>query len=339
MSVHLHTGDCLDVLATLDADSIDADVCDPPYGLSFMSASWDHEVPGPDHWRAALRVLKPGAHLLAFGGTRTFHRLTCAIEDAGFEIRDCLQWLYGQGFPKSHNGPWGGTALKPAWEPIILARKPLGGTVASNHAAFGAGGLNIDACRIATDWSDRSEAWKRSGHSAKPDAEKIAAPPGTGINCHPAGRWPANVLLDSDAARMLDEHSGELASGFMAAGTKRNGLGYEGAAGDTVRSSTIADRGGASRFFYCGKATRVERGDGNDHPTVKPVELMRYLVRLITPIGGTVLDQYMGSGSTGVAAVAEGRSFVGIDLDPSHVETARRRIESKAPLFALEAAE
>src|SRR3989304_2349138 len=141
-------GDCLDVLKTLEPGSVDAVVTDPPYGLGFMGKDWDHGVPGVHFWTAALRVAKPGAHLLAFGGTRTFHRLTCAIEDAGWEVRDCLMWLYGQGFPKSLNGPWGGTALKPAWEPILMARKSLGGTVAANVEKWGTGGLNIGECRL-----------------------------------------------------------------------------------------------------------------------------------------------------------------------------------------------
>jgi hypothetical protein len=148
MSANVLCGDCLVVMPTLDAESVDAIVCDPPYGLKFMGKAWDHGVPGRPFWSAALRVAKPGAHLVAFGGTRTFHRLTCAIEDAGWEIRDVLSWLYGSGFPKSHNGPWGGTALKPAWEPIVLARKPLVGTVAANVAQHGTGALNIDGCRV-----------------------------------------------------------------------------------------------------------------------------------------------------------------------------------------------
>ena len=150
MSNKLHHGDCLEVMPTLDADSVDAIISDPPYGLSFMGKAWDHGVPGEVFWREALRVAKPGAHLLAFGGTRTFHRLTVAIEDAGWEIRDCVMWVYGSGFPKSHNGEWGGTALKPAWEPIIVARKPLIGTVAANVLAHGTGGINVDACRVGS---------------------------------------------------------------------------------------------------------------------------------------------------------------------------------------------
>lgn len=394
----LHLGDCRTVLASLPTDSFDSVVTDPPYELGFMGKAWDKSGVAfdPETWRAVLRVAKPGAMLLAFGGTRTFHRLTCAIEDAGFEIRDCLMWLYGQGFPKSHNGAWGGTALKPGWEPIVMARKPLVGTVAANFEEHGTGGLDVDGCRIFTDWSERSEAWKASGHSAKPDAEKIAAPPGQGINCHPAGRWPANVLLehadgcecvgtkrvkgtnvpgmdrgsalgrmnddgwqakerkptsfvDADGTeevadwrcvdgcpvRVLDEQSGELSTHRGSIKPGHAALGYGGGNGSAREVRT--DRGGASRFFYCGKATRKERGEGNDHPTVKPVELLRYLVRLVTPGGGTVLDPFMGSGSTGLAAIAEGRGFVGVELLEKHIEIARRRIEQAAPLLARSA--
>jgi hypothetical protein len=160
-------GDCRDVMRTLMPESIDAIVCDPPYGLKFMGKAWDHGVPGRVFWRRALRVARPGAYLLAFGGTRTHHRLMCAIEDAGWEIRDCLMWLYGTGFPKSHNGPWGGTALKPAWEPIILARKPFTGTVAANVQRYGTGALNINACRIGTDGGTSGTA---SGDGPKPSA-------------------------------------------------------------------------------------------------------------------------------------------------------------------------
>lgn len=428
MRVDLHLGDCVDILATLPESTLDSVVSDPPYGLSFMQSTWDHDVPGPDYWAAALRVAKPGAQLVAFGGTRTFHRLACAIEDAGWEIRDdvlrlleqagvfgefyaslddhqrklfdrafpsdaLMAWVYGQGFPKSHNGPWGGTALKPAWEPIVLARKPLAGTVAVNHAKHRTGGLNIDGCRIFTDWSERSEAWKASGHSAKPDADKIAAPPGQGINCHPAGRWPANVLLehhvdcelvgmkrvksanqpgrgqDADArawsedggwkrqpgaaadrsaelapggieevadwrcvegcpVRMLDEQSGDAGAAARASGAQLvGGSGFCNRGKNRGGAPFYADRGGASRFFYCSKATRRERGEGNDHPTVKPLDLMRYLVRLVTPAGGVVLDPFMGSGSTGLAAVAEGRGFVGIENVEKHYRIARCRID------------
>jgi hypothetical protein len=271
-------GDCIEVMAELPEASVDAIVTDPPYGLGFMGKRWDALPPGEDVAREALRVLKPGGHLLAFGGTRTYHRLACAVEDAGFEIRDTICWLYGSGFPKSldvskaidkaagaerevvgekvapkgkthaelHGARSGragggimgdavpvarnselvtapataeaaewdgwGTALKPAHEPVVVARKPLVGTVAANVAEHGTGALNIDGCRIEADWSERSEAWKRSGRSAKPDADKIAAPPGIGIDTS-KGRWPANVVLDEEAAGMLDEQTGDRPSG------------------------------------------------------------------------------------------------------------------------------
>jgi site-specific DNA-methyltransferase (adenine-specific) len=406
MSTLLH-GDCRLVLPTLAENSIDSVVCDPPYELGFMGRSWDStgvafEVP---MWKQVLRVAKPGARLLAFGGTRTFHRLTCAIEDAGWEIRDCLMWLYGQGFPKSHNGEWGGTALKPGWEPIILARKPLSGTVAETFAEHGTGALNIDASRIYTDWSERPESWKASGHSAKPGAEKIAAPPGTGINCHPAGRWPANVLLthaedcervgtkrvkgaapagpaagsrahgavfaqdtftkgmnngsrvqhvDADgteeveawdcvegcSVRTLDDQSGTSKDGVAVQRNRDGGVhnsilgAMRKPAGEDV---TFGTKGGASRFFYCGKATKRDRGEGNKHPTVKPTKLLEYLIPLITPPRGVVLDHFMGSGSTGVAARRHGFGFVGIELGEAHLATATRRIREVDPLLARSA--
>ena len=421
MTYTLHTGDCREVMATLAAESVDAIVCDPPYGLSFMGKGWDYGVPGVDFWVEALRVLKPGGHLIAFGGTRTYHRLAVAIEDAGFEVRDCLMWLYGSGFPKSldvskatdkqngkqrrpqylrftewmrstgitakqineitdsfmgshyltdreqpavptdemfsklrphlptvpddieelvrmrtveaenfkrrgfyetstgglHGGSgntvgsftgkqalpnpvtdlakewhgWG-TALKPAYEPVILARKPLRGTVADNVAQWGVGGLNIDGCRVGDE----------------------------------GGRWPANVILDEEAAAALDAQR---------------------------------EVNGASRFFYTAKASRSEREAGldgvekikldigdespsggswerrdgrtsaqraNHHPTVKPIALMRYMIRLVAPRGAVVLDPFMGSGSTGCAAMVEGMQFIGIDITPEYVDIARRRI-------------
>ena len=317
MNYTLHTGDCRDVMATLPAESVDAIVCDPPYGLSFMGKGWDHGVPGVDFWVEALRVLKPGGHLIAFGGTRTYHRLAVAIEDAGFEVRDCLMWLYGSGFPKSHNlhGEWHGwgTALKPAYEPAILARKPLRGTVADNVAQWGVGGLNIDGCRVGDE------------STLRPNSNAGGVFVGKGsqgqINGSASGRWPANVILDEDAAAALDAQS------------------------DT----------GASRFFYTAKASRSEREAGldgveqmqapngnkwtdqdyrtgktiaraNHHPTVKPIDLMRYMIRLVAPRGAVVLDPFMGSGSTGCAAMVEGMQFIGIDITPEYVDIARRRI-------------
>jgi DNA modification methylase len=330
--VDLFVGDCRELLKPAPENSVDAVVTDPPYGLGFMGKGWDHGVPGIDFWREVLRVAKPGANLLAFGGSRTYHRLATAIEDAGFEIRDCLSWLYGTGFPKSLNlGDGIGTALKPGWEPIILARKPLIGTVAANVAAFGCGGINVDGCRLEYT-SDADKA------SATPQGACTAASAGAVPNvdgCERSeftrpeqiGRWPANVVLDEEAAASLDTQTG-----------------------------------GASRFYYCAKASRSERDAGleafrlrsggeateredgsagtkspragagrtsgarNYHPTVKPVALMRWLVRLATPKGGVVLDPFMGSGSTGIAAKLEGFDFVGLDLDPDYVAIAQARI-------------
>jgi site-specific DNA-methyltransferase (adenine-specific) len=320
MKYEVLQGDCREVMATLDAESVDAIVSDPPYGLSFMGKGWDHSVPGVEFWEAALRVAKPGAHLLAFGGTRLFHRLAVAIEDAGWEIRDTLMWVYGSGFPKSHNGDWGGTALKPAWEPIIMARKPLIGTVAANFERHNVGGLNIDGCRVGTDGGTAK------GSFPKGDSKGIY---GNGINgaCDilslDKGRWPANLIHDG---------SEEATDGM----------------------------GEASRYFYCAKASKRDRdeglegfdqkptgsygkfvGDGrgrqtehqparNHHPTVKPTDLMAYLCRLVTPKGGIVLDPFCGSGSTGKAAVREGFEFLGIEMDQEYCDIARARIEAEA---------
>jgi site-specific DNA-methyltransferase (adenine-specific) len=310
-------------MATLAPASVDAIVTDPPYGLSFMGKEWDHGVPGVPFWTEALRVAKPGAHLVAFGGTRTHHRLACAIEDAGWEIRDCLMWLHGQGFPK------GGAQLKPAWEPITLARKA--GPLA----------LNVDGCRIEATKADdygRSATNSKGTINAHEGFEgksfKIAERGGEYAS--PRGRWPANLVLDEEAGSMLDEsapHTG-------AAGAKDNTgreHGFKGARHslrDDNWGEPIDERAGAARFFYTSKASSGERhyAGRNVHPCVKPVDLMRWLVRLVTPPGGLVLDPFAGSGSTGVAALAEGMRFFGIELDSEYVATARRRIAG--PLFA-----
>lgn len=365
-------GDCLEVLRAIDAHSIDATVTDPPYGLSFMGKAWDYDVPRVDVWREVLRVLKPGGHLLSFFGSRTYHRGVVQIEDAGFEIRDSLMWLYGTGFPKSLTANTGmpegqGTALKPAHEPIVLARKPLVGTVAANVQAHGTGGLNIDGCRIEgvprdpgfVNPSERSDDWGMQR-------------PGLVGREQPSGRWPANVCLDEGAAAMLDEQSGTLKSGTGAviraagAGYKPNALGRESRAIGTPNVE-YGDSGGASRFFYCAKASRSERDRGcehlppksggeatdredgsigtenprtgagrtggarNFHPTVKPIALMRWLVRLVTPPGGTVLDPFTGSGTTGIAALEEGFSFIGIERDAEYLAIAEARLQRPTP--------
>jgi site-specific DNA-methyltransferase (adenine-specific) len=280
-------------------------------------------------------AMLPGASLLAFGGTRTFHRLTCAIEDAGFEIRDCLMWLYGSGFPKSHNlggefEGWG-TALKPAWEPIILAMRPLAGTFAANALEHGVAGLNVDGARIGTGHDNGC------GRDGEPSAERryterggtnIAAKPGP-RGGDPAGRWPANLALDSEAARMLDEQSGTLSSPGTYRRNVPQGLGdgvkYGKAAARDVQVGH-GDSGGASRFFYTSKASKADRGEGNNHPTVKPSDLMKWLCTLTaTPTGGTVLDPFSGSGTTILAAKEGGRKSIGIELEERYCEMAARR--------------
>lgn len=442
-------GDCRETMAAMPAESVDAIVTDPPYGLGFMGKDWDVGVPGVEFWRGALRVAKPGAHLLAFGGSRTWHRMAVAIEDAGWEIRDSIQWLYATGFPKSldvakaidlagglppkaqaemlrrrregaaltredvaravgctpasvrdweegrsrteggpvewivpspdyrarlsdllgysaderrlvavaddrrddgtvyglgHSGDvrdggntpaarewqgWG-TALKPAHEPIVVARKPLAGTVAHNVLTYGTGALNIHGCRVAED-------------------------PAT------PGRWPANVILDEHTAEVLDAQAGRSVSRIGKPRTGANGQGW----GMTATGAEYDDEGGPSRFFYVAKPTRAERdlglagpartggeltnrrdgsaglnnpragagrtsGGRNIHPTVKPVNLMRYLVRLVTPPGGLVLDPFCGSGTTGGAAVLERVRFIGCELSDEYAEIARARIRAWA---------
>lgn len=338
-------GDCLEVMAGMDAASIDAVVCDPPYGLEFMGKSWDKLDGGRgkasaramQEWHEAwaveaLRVLKPSHYLLAFGGTRTWHRLACAIEGAGFEIRDTLMWLYGGGFPK------GKACLKPAWEPVILAKKP--GPMRE---------LGIEECRIGV--RDESKMYVQP----RPTTDKGGASwsKGEHVPFHygdSGGRWPANVILDEAAAATLDEQSGIQRDGFHV-GRNRDGgeianriLG--GRRKDT-NDGGYGGGGGASRFYYCAKASRSERNAGcemlrwgtfqsegtdkfasNHHPTVKPVALMRWLVRLVVREGDTVLDPFIGSGTTGVACAMEGRDFIGIECEAEYVEIARRRIEA-----------
>lgn len=277
MTWKIETGDCRIRLRDWPVDHFDACVTDPPYEIGFMGKTWDSDgVSFRAHtWSCFLRVLRPGGYLLAFGSTRTAHRIACAIEDAGFEIRDTAAWLFGNGFPKSQS-------LKPAYEPIIIAQKP-GAAV----------GLNIESCR--TD----------------------------------AGRWPANVMLDETAAKQLDEQAGDRRSAGNYPSTS-TGRGDSSTSFRPKQGRLYADKGGASRFFYVSKASVRERNTGcairNDHPTVKPVELMRHLVRLVTPATGEVLDPFCGSGTTGVACIAEGMSFTGIERDVKFAEIARQRL-------------
>lgn len=372
--VRVYAGDCIEVMAELPAESVDAVACDPPYGLEFMGREWDapwkgtasahiaherraaettdenkrryiraavnaYEAGRPfQEWcqawaEQALRVLKPGGHLIAFGGTRTFHRLTCGLEDAGFEIRDCLSWLYGQGFPKSLNldGDHAGlgTALKPGWEPAVLARKPLTGTVAANVQAHGTGALNIDGCRIGTHGARSNGGNGKSGTAAFGDYG-----PTPRVD-YDTGRWPANVVLDEAAARILDEQAPSAGGGFgVNTGKPSRVYGdYAGLGGEVIG---YGDAGGASRFFYTSKASTAERNNGhgpaNTHPTVKPVDLMRWLVRLVTPPGGLVLDPFAGSGTTGVACREEGFRCVLIEREAEYLGIIAGRL-SQLSLF------
>ncbi len=312
----LHHGNCLDILRTMPDCSIDAVVTDPPYGLSFMGKRWDYDVPSTEIWAECLRVLKPGGYLLAFAGTRTQHRMAVRIEDAGFEIRDMLAWMYGSGFPKSHNldgehQGWG-TALKPAMEPITMARKPFKATVAQNVQEWGTGAINIDGCRIETD-----DSWNIiRGSVVGLDGGFLKGKKEIPRQGNTLGRFPANVMHDGSA---------EILQGM----------------------------GEAARFFYTPKACKSDRENGcfalplvsyemnrppdsdvdlvptvnrNFHPTVKPTDLMRYLCRMVTPTGGIVLDPFTGSGSTGRGAVLEGFRFIGCEMDADYIEIAKARI-------------
>lgn len=316
----LHEGDCRTILPTLPAESFDSVMTDPPYEINFMSKTWDGTGVAfdVDVWKAALRVLKPGGYMLAFGGTRTHHRIMCAIEDAGFEIRDCLMWLYGTGMPKGQG------CLKPAWEPIVLARKP-GRRVLP---------LGIDACRVGTT---RSVPHGRTSNSRG----KYGAYTGDRdeVEAHRTdiGRYPANVCHDG---------SEEVMEAFAAFGeTPRGGRSTRpsGWGGRTTGKfkpmpaflGAVKDTGTAARFFYCAKASKSERGTDNTHPTVKPLSLVRWLVRLVTPPGGLVLDPFAGSGTTILAAQAEGMRAVGIEQDVGHCAIIRKRLVAAAKTDGL----
>lgn len=387
-------GDCLETMKGLPDNSVDAVVTDPPYGLSFMGKSWDHGVPGVEFWREMLRIMKPGAHLAAFSGTRTYHRMAVAIEDAGFQVRDMCAWVYGSGFPKSHdvskaidreagaerekirinaddlknppnmvggvnNGsdrPWRieaiekgyheidsdapateaakkwsgwGTALKPAQEPICIARKPLIGTVAQNVQEWGTGALNIDGCRIV---AEKPTGWGGGGTPMYEGGLTSDEAPRPVI-----GRWPANLCHDGseEVLRIFpDSKSGEETA-------PRGTGGIWSGESNAPCGPQYGNTGSAARFFYCAKAGRQERDAGarhNHHPTVKPVALMRWLCRLMTPPGGLILDPFMGSGTTGIAARVEGFRFIGCEREPEYMEIARRRILHWNPADADEPA-
>ncbi len=326
-------GDCRVRLCELGDGSVDSVVCDPPYELGFMGKSWDASGVAYDVglWGEVLRVLKPGGHLLAFGGSRTYHRLACAVEDAGFEIRDQIMWVYGSGFPKSLNvgkqdgcedwQGWG-TALKPAHEPIVVARKPLVGTVAGNVLTYGTGALNIDGGRVATDDDIPSTTNNNiRGNAYKSDTSGRNRDTVYAQNA--AGRWPANLIHDgSDEVVELfpSEKSGSAARFFYCAKTSKKDR-NEGLDGMPEKRPDQRSKTGMGTFDEKGVAKQA-----NHHPTVKPTELMRYLVRLVTPLNGLVLDPFCGSGSTGKAAVLEGFRFLGIEQDAEYAAIAEARI-------------
>jgi site-specific DNA-methyltransferase (adenine-specific) len=447
----LYNGNCLEVLKTLPDNSVDSIVTDPPYGLSFMGKKWDYDVPSQEIWEEALRVLKPGGYLLAFAGTRTQHRMAVRIEDAGFEIRDMIAWVYGSGFPKSldiskaidksagaerevisetktnsggmahisktnaehgfrPNADTGnsedksaknviritapatdeakqwegwGTALKPALEPITVARKPLEeNTVAANVLKYGTGGINIDESRIPTNPEvddprlGGNGSWKTDGMAVNAYG-KFEGTPNTSS---PKGRFPANFIHDGSeevVSLFPNTKAGGSVSGKEPSKTGDENTNCYGEY-NRVSWDSYNDDASAARFFYCAKTSKKDRNEGledfeaksiggkgngirricskcgassleahtclceekdwvnpptkkNNHPTVKPTDLMRYLVRMVTPKGGTVLDPFMGSGSTGKGAMLEGFKFVGIELDPDYMEIAKARIEFANP--------
>ncbi len=375
-------GDCLEILETLEENSIDAIVTDPPYELGFMGKKWDSTgiAFNIEVWQKCLKVLKPGGHMLAFGGSRTFHRIAVAIEDAGFELRDTIMWVYGSGFPKSldvskaidkllgkeaerkvvgqHNAPAKsiysqgkkdllqevtittpatpeakqyegfGTALKPAFEPIIVARKPLEGTVADNVLKWGTGGINIDDCRVETD---DTYSYPNGPGGCKSGNFHYQSRADTPAQSNPLGRWPANFIHDGsdEVLELFPETTPSKQSerGKVEIFKKENSWIGE----STVRGHN--DSESAARFFYCAKASRKERGEGNNHPTVKPLALMQYLVRLVTPPNGIVLDPFTGSGSTLIAAMREGFKYIGIELNEEYIEIVEKRLQSEQPLF------
>ena len=400
--------DCLIGMRKLPDNSIDAIVTDPPYGLSFMSKKWDYDVPKQEIWEECLRVLKPGGYLLAFAGTRTQHRMAVRIEDAGFEIRDMIAWVYGSGFPKSLNigkavdkmqgnereeiglhkrtgketGTYGafkgnnletkgasdwegwGTALKPAFEPITVARKPIEGTVADNCLKWGVGGINIDGCRVGTE--DTYHYDRKGGNAGEVSWKGLNVE--VSADSSPLGRFPANFIHDG-SEEVLDKfpHS---KSGSMKKPYTYTNNGYSlGKPTGETKQIHEASEGSASRFFYCAKASKSERNAGceeleekfapkgnnegrdmsnpknhlggmqssvmqNNHPTVKPIKLMEYLVKLVSREGHIILDPFAGSGSTCIACVNLGRKYIGYELDKGYFDIAKHRI-GNARLEAL----
>lgn len=403
----IYNGDCLEVMDTMNKCSLDSIVTDPPYHLTsivkrfgkedsapaqfgtdgafaraskgFMGKEWDGGDIAfqSDTWRKCYELLKPGGHLIAFSGSRTYHRMAVAIEDAGFEIRDQCIWLYGSGFPKSHNiGDGWGTALKPAHEPMVLARKPLSEkSVADNVSKFGTGAINIEGCRIEgevkhpetmPDFRDQGEQSKAAigvdklsfGQTSNAKRKQVVRKPRSAdgvwsddnsgmksegsefADADPRGRWPSNVM--HDGSEQIQEIFPKTVSTEVSRQRTHKGIWSENKDDDGDYMPAYGDHGNASRYFYCAKTSKDERKLGlggeikaNTHPTVKPVELMRYLVRLVTPKGGLVLDPFMGSGSTGMAAREEDFQFVGIERELEYYEIAKARIKNVKPQLNL----
>jgi site-specific DNA-methyltransferase (adenine-specific) len=321
-----------------------------------MEKDWDQQVPGPEYWQTIKASCKPGALMMVFGGTRTYHRLTCAVEDAGWEIRDCLMWLHGQGMPKAGDigkmvdkargdkclakqfTGWA-NALKPAWEPIVLAMKAMDGTTAHNAETYDVAGLNINGGRIKTDELfkvPQSDPSKREGVvgtnlGITRSSKKVfqAAQRESIAKTQELGRYPANLILDEEIAHLLDEQTGTLTSGTNCVRSKVGNFGEHGGLGRPGDVQvTYGDSGGASRFFYTAKASKSEKGKGNDHPTVKPLALMKYLLTLLsTPTGGLILDPFAGSGTTLLAAKQLGRRCIGVELDEHNCEIIAGRLQ------------
>ena len=406
----LINSDCIEAMKAMPDNSVDSIVTDPPYELGFMGKSWDASgiAFNVEVWREALRVMKPGGHLIAFSGSRTYHRMAVAIEDAGFEIRDQIMWVYGSGFPKSHNVSKGidkaagaerevvgkmtnpassiysqsenemsrdvditapatpaakqwdgwGTALKPAHEPMVLARKPLIGTVANNVLTHGTGGLNIDGSRVGAGGGTKLSVENNDKDLFAPGTGKLTR--GYGEVVDGLGRWPANFIHDGsdEVVAGFPQTKGTVGNTQYGSGTNSI-YGKFSTDGNPAGSNGTPDSGSAARFFYCAKASKRDRNEGldgfeakrdhdgradggvggdnprnrtnnaklNHHPTVKPTTLMQYLVRLVTPPNGTVLDPFMGSGSTGKACAYEGFDFIGIDQSAEYVAIAQARID------------
>jgi len=408
---YIFHGDNIQVLRTLPDSSVDSVVTDPPYGLKFMGKQWDYDVPSVELWKECYRVLKPGGYLLSFGSSRTYHRMAVKVEDAGFEIRDQIMWVYGSGFPKSHNvglsidkllghpdrghriatasrthpdgtfEPNGekllpyetkseeskpfegfGTALKPAHEPIVMARKPFKGSVAKNVMKWNTGGINIDECRIPIQADEKIDIRRYDNYhdtfNAYEEGQSAEGKKYSINEAHDLGRFPANIFFDEEAGKLLDEQSGYTKTksdkNYKHNKTNSNSDIFKSRGTYTPRE----DEGGASRFFYCPKPSKKEKEEGltsepiqikgrddgqdnrnvpqklrktnrkNTHTTVKPLKLMQYLIRLVTPKGGVTIDPYFGSGSSGKSTIREGNyKFIGIEKEKEYFNIAVERCQ------------